>query len=135
MVCSTQLFETMSFLSRLFKTLAVNLTSRKLWMTLVALWVAYAVYWASVACLYTFEKPEQLTAFVTLTQNYQYVVSIMLLSYLGIQTAANWSSGAANQMQSIVQNVATASKTESAHRVIVDEKAKNANLREHKDDE
>jgi len=101
-----------AFLTRLFKTLAMNFASRKFLMTLFALWVEWALYWATVNAIYTFTKPEQLTAFVSLTQHFQWAVTTMLLAYLGIQTAENFSNAAAAKFESVAQNVASSTKSE-----------------------
>lgn len=101
-----------AFLSRLLKTLAMNFASRKFLMTLFALWVEWALYWATVNAIYTFTKPEQLTAFVSLTQHFQWSVTTMLLAYLGIQTAENFSNAAAAKFESVAQNFASSTKSE-----------------------
>ena len=111
-----------AFLSRLLKTLAMNFASRKFLMTLFALWVEWALYWATVNAIYTFTKPEQLTAFVSLTQHFQWSVTTMLLAYLGIQTAENFSNAAAAKFESVAQNFASSTKsevkTESVQRIV-----------------
>ena len=101
-----------AFLSRLLKTLAMNFASRKFLMTLFALWVEWALYWATVNAIYTFTKPEQLTAFVSITQHFQWAVTTMLLAYLGIQTAENFSNAAAAKFESVAQNFASSTKSE-----------------------
>ena len=111
-----------AFLSRLLKTLAMNFASRKFLMTLFALWVEWRLYWATVNAIYTFTKPEQLTAFVSLTQHFQWAVTTMLLAYLGIQTAENFSNAAAAKFESVAQNFASCTKsevkTESVQRIV-----------------
>lgn len=111
-----------AFLTRLFKTLAMNFASRKFLMTLFAIWTEWGLYWANVNAIYTFTKPEQLTAFVSLTQHFQWAVTTMLLAYLGIQTAENFSNAAAAKFESVAQNFASSTKsevkTESVQRVV-----------------
>lgn len=125
-----------SFIARLCKTLVSNFTSRKFLMTGFALWVEWAVYWAVVQCIYTFDKPEQLTAFVSITQHFQWTITTMLLAYLGVQTAANFSNTATQTAQNLIQNSATNVKSETKHtEVIIDETAKNENLRHYKEEE
>jgi hypothetical protein len=94
----------MNFLARLLKSLLVNFTSRKFWMTLVAIYAEWCIYWAVVASLYTIKDQAQITAFVSITQHFQWTVTTILLAYLGVQTAANFSNTAANSIASVVQN-------------------------------
>jgi hypothetical protein len=101
-----------AFLTRLLKTLAMNFASRKFLMTLFAIWTEWGLYWATVRTLYTFTTPEQLTAFVSITQHFQWAVTTMLLAYLGIQTAENFSNAAAAKFESVAQNVASSTKSE-----------------------
>ena len=103
-----------AFLSRLLKTLAMNFASRKFLMTLFALWVEWALYWATVNAIYTFKTPEQLTAFVSLTQHFQWAVTTMLLAYLGVQTTENFSKAAAAKFESVSQNFAPSTKSHAA---------------------
>ena len=101
-----------AFISRLLKTLAMNFASRKFLMTLFAIWTEWGLYWATARTLYTFTTPEQLTAFVSITQHFQWAVTTMLLAYLGIQTAENFSNAAAAKFESVAQNVASSTKSE-----------------------
>jgi hypothetical protein len=101
-----------AFLSRLLKTLAMNFASRKFLMTLFAIWTEWGLYWATVRTLYTFTTPEQLTAFVSITQHFQWAVTTMLLAYLGIQTAENFSNAAAAKFESVAHNFASSTKSE-----------------------
>ena len=122
----------MTFCRKLCKTLTENFTSRKLWMTVFALWINWSVYWAIVYYIPTFLKPEQLSAFVSITTQFYWTNTTMLLAYLGINGITTWSQNTASSVQQIAQNIA--SKSESKHtEVIVDESAKNKNLRHHKD--
>lgn len=124
-----------SFLARLFKVLATNLTSRKFWITVGVLWYERADHWANVACIYTFDKPDQLTAFTAQVGQHRWFVGTVLLAFIGIQTALNFSSNATNALSNIVQNAASYTKTESKHtEVIIDENAKNQNLRADKEE-
>ena len=111
-----------AFLSRLLKTLAMNFASRKFLMTIFAIWTEWGLYWATVNAIYTFTKPEQLTAFVSITQHFQWAVTTMLLAYLGIQTAENFSNAAAAKFESVAQNFASSTKsevkTESVQRIV-----------------
>lgn len=126
----------MNFLFRLCKTLLANFTSRKFLMTLFALWVEWMIYWAVVASLYTLKDPAQITAFVSITQHFQWTIATILLAYLGVQTAANFSNVAANTAQNLISSASSFTKSESKHtEVIVDETAKNENLRHHKDED
>lgn len=124
----------MSFISKFLKTLLANFTSRKFLMTAFALWIEWMIYWAVVASLYTLKDPAQITAFVSITQQFQWVIATILLAYLGVQTAANFSSVAANSLSNVVSSAASSVKSESRE-VIVDESAKNENLRHHREDE
>ncbi len=101
-----------SFLARLTKTLLTNFTSRKFLMTGFALWVEWMIYWAVVASLYTLKDPAQIAAFVSITQNFQWTIATILLAYLGVQTAENFSSTAANSIANVVQNAASYTKSE-----------------------
>lgn len=122
----------MTFISRFLKTLLSNFTSRKFLMTGFAIWVEWMIYWAVVASLYTLKDPVQITAFVSITQHFQWTIATILLAYLGVQTAANFSNTAASTMASLVSTATSATKSE--HReVIIDESAKNENLRASRD--
>ena len=124
-----------SFLARLAKTLLANFTSRKFLMTGFALYVEWMIYWAVVASLYTLKDPAQIAAFVSITQHFQWTIATILLGYLGIQTAANFSNAATQATQNLVQNAASYAKTESKHtEVVIDETAKNQNLRADKEE-
>jgi hypothetical protein len=101
-----------SFLARLLKTLLTNFTSRKFLMTLFALYAEWCIYWAVVASLYTIKDPAQIAAFVSITQHFQWTVATILLAYLGVQTATNFSSAATQATQNLVQNAASFSKSE-----------------------
>ena len=96
--------ELVSFPGRLPKALAVNLTSRKFLMTVFALYIEWAIYWAVVGYIYTFKDAAQLSAFVTLTNHFQWAVTTIVLGYLGIQTAANFSSQAQAKFENIVSS-------------------------------
>jgi len=102
-----------AFLTRLTKTMAMNFASRKFLMTIFAIWTEWGLYWATVNAIYTFPKPEQLTAFVSLTQHFQWAVTTMLLAYLGIQTAENFSNAAQAKFESVAQNFASNTKSET----------------------
>jgi hypothetical protein len=82
-------------------------------MTLFAIWTEWGLYWATVRTLYTFTTPEQLTAFVSITQHFQWAVTTMLLAYLGIQTAENFSNAAAAKFESVAHNFASSTKSEA----------------------
>ena len=101
-----------SFLARLLKTLLTNFTSRKFLMTLFALYAEWCIYWAVIASLYTIKDPAQIAAFVSITQHFQWTIATILLAYLGVQTATNFSSTAANSVANVVQNAASYSKSE-----------------------
>jgi len=104
-------------------------------MTGFALWVEWMIYWAVVASLYSLKDPAQITAFVSITQHFQWTVATILLAYLGVQTAENFSSTAANSIANVVQNAASYTKSDSRHtEVIIDETAKNQNLRADKEE-
>ena len=102
----------MSFSARLFKTLLSNFTSRKFLMTLFALWVEWMIFWAVVASLYTLKDPAQIAAFVSITQHFQWTIATILLAYLGVQTAANFSNAAAHTMQNLVSTASSYAKSE-----------------------
>ncbi len=101
-----------SFLARLLKTLLANFTSRKFLMTAFAIWVEWMIYWAVVASLYTLSDPAQINAFVSITQHFQWTIATILLAYLGVQTAANFSNTAANTMQNLVSSASSFTKSE-----------------------
>jgi len=102
----------MQFLSRLGKTLIANFTSRKFLMTAFALWIEWAVFWAVVECLFTFKDPAQIAAFVSITQHFQWTVATILLAYLGVQTAANFSGTASNALANLVSTASASAKSE-----------------------
>jgi oligoendopeptidase F len=93
-------------------------------MTLFAIWTEWGLYWATVDAIYTFTKPEQLTTFVSLTQHFQWSVTTMLLAYLGIQTAENFSNAASAKFESVAQNFASSTKsevkTENVQRIVLE---------------
>ena len=99
-----------AFLSRLFKTLTENFTSRKLWMTVFALWINWSVYWAIVYYIPTFLKPEQLTAFTSITTQFYWTNATMLLAYLGVNGLTTWGHSTASSVQQIAQNLVSKSE-------------------------
>ena len=103
-------------------------------MTGFALWVEWAVYWAVVQCIYTFDKPEQLTAFVSITQHFQWTIATMLLAYLGVQTAANFSNTATQATQNLIQNAATAINTKAESVETIHQDFQTTELHERYDD-
>ena len=107
----------MSFFAKFFKTLLANFTSRKFLMTAFAIWVEWMIYWAVVASLYTLKDPAQITAFVSITQHFQWTIATVLLAYLGVQTAANFSNTAANTMQNLVSTASGYVKSDVTERI------------------
>lgn len=101
-----------SFLARLLKTLVANFTSRKFWMTLIVLWANWQTYCWVISYLYTFVKPEQIAAFVTLTGYFYLAQNTALFAYLGLQTVNNFSQTVSTATQNLLQNAASYSKTE-----------------------
>lgn len=100
----------MNFLAKLAKVLLHNFSSRKLWMTLIALSLLYGIYWRAVAMIYSFDDAAQLNAFLSLTTQMLWGVITIVLGYVGIQTAQNFSSNASNAIQSLVNNAASSVK-------------------------
>ena len=100
----------MTFCRKLCKTLTENFTSRKLWMTVFALWINWSVYWAIVYYIPTFLTPEQLSAFVSITTQFYWTNTTMLLAYLGINGITTWSQNTASSVQQIAQNIVSKSE-------------------------
>lgn len=128
----------MSFVSKFLKTLLANFTSRRFIVALVAFVVERWDYWANVVSIYTFTASgdAQLQAFVTLNQQHRYLLGAIVLFYIGLQTVSNSSFTATSALQNLVSSAASFTKSESKHiEVIVDESAKNENLRHHKNED
>jgi hypothetical protein len=102
----------MTFLSKFFRTLLANFTSRKFIMTAIVVWYERADHWATVACISSFEKPDQLVAFTAQVAQHRWFLAAALLGYLGIQTAANYSSNASNALQNLVSSASVFTKSE-----------------------
>jgi len=109
-----------AFLTRLFKTLTENFTSRKLWMTVFALWINWSVYWAIVLYIPTFVMPEQLAAFVSITTQFFWTNTAIIFAYLGINGLMTWHQNTASSVQQIAQNIVSKSevKTENVQRIV-----------------
>jgi len=99
-----------AFLTRLFKTLTENFTSRKLWMTVFALWINWSVYWAIVLYIPTFVMPEQLAAFVSITTQFFWTNTAIIFAYLGINGLMTWHQNTASSVQQIAQNIVSKSE-------------------------
>jgi hypothetical protein len=104
-----------AFLSRLLKTLALNFASRKFLMTLFALIYERWDHWANVACIYTFQNDAQLIAFTSQAGQHRWFLATALLSYLGIQTAENFSKAATAKFESVA-HFASSTKSHAAAR-------------------
>lgn len=102
----------MNYAVKFLRTLLANFTSRKFLMTLFALWVEWMIFWAVVASLYTLKDPAQIAAFVSITQHFQWTIATILLAYLGVQVAANFSNSAASTMQNLVSTASSYAKSE-----------------------
>ena len=87
----------MQFLRRFCKVLLINFTSRKLWMSLGALFYERWDYWGNVKMIYSFpaDGAAQLAAFQALNSQHAWLVGAIVGSYLGLATAAGFSKGAA----------------------------------------
>jgi ABC-type xylose transport system permease subunit len=95
-------------------------------------------YWANVTSIYTFTASgeAQLQAFISLNQQHRYLLGAIVLFYIGLQTVSNSSFTAASTLQNLVSSASSFSKAETKHtEVMVDETAKNENLRANRDDE
>ena len=126
----------MSFISKFLKTLLSNFTSRRFIVALSAFIVERWDYWDNITAIYTFTAPgeAQLQAFIALNQQHRYLLGAIVLFYIGLQTVSNSSFTAASTLQNLVSSASSFSKAETKHtEVIVDESAKNTNLRYHKD--
>ena len=100
----------MTFCRKLCKTLTENFTSRKLWMTVFALWINWSVYWAIVYYIPTFLSPEQLSAFTSITTQFYWTNTTMLLAYLGINGITTWAQNTASSVQQVAQSVLSKSE-------------------------
>lgn len=67
-----------------------RLGSRKLWMTLVAMFINAGAYYLEIQHLYSFITPEQITAFSALSRDFHYVTAVILTGYLGLQGVLDW---------------------------------------------
>lgn len=76
------------FSRKLCETLTASLTSKRLWMAAVALFVEYRDYWANVKMLYSLNG-EQIAAFISLNQQHRILFGSIVLFYLGVQTMKN----------------------------------------------
>tara|TARA_R110000868_G_scaffold58139_4_gene179652 strand:- start:102 stop:494 length:393 start_codon:yes stop_codon:yes gene_type:complete len=126
----------MSFISKFLKTLLSNFTSRRFIVAASAFVVERWDYWDNIVAIYTFTAPgeAQLQAFIALNQQHRYLLGAIVLFYIGLQTVSNSSFTAASTLQNLVSSASSFSKAESKHtEVIIDESAKNENLRHHKD--
>lgn len=100
-------------------------------MTVFALWINWSVYWAIVYYIPTFLQPEQLSAFVSITTQFYWTNTTMLLAYLGINGITTWSQNTASSVQQIAQNIVSKSEhketREDIQRIIKDNEEKYLN--------
>ena len=103
----------MSFISKFFKTLLVNLASRALWVTALALIYERWDYWAGCSAIWTFDSDGKLNAYVAIASQHRWFVGTVLLGYVGLLTAKNFSSNVTAQLQSVVSTASSYAKTVS----------------------
>lgn len=108
--------------------------SRKLWMTLIASLIIYGTYWHTINHLYSFERPDQVSALSTMYIAMLSVLGVIVSAYLGtnaIQSKFGISSAAQIIGNSLVekkdQNTNT-NTNETVHKI--EEITKNINLEE-----
>lgn len=63
-------------------------TSRKIWMTLLGVFVVQTLFWTSVWYLYSFTEQWRAEIFYKMFQSTAWTISMMMLGYLGLQTLA-----------------------------------------------
>lgn len=73
---------TPNFWTRFLCQLAVHMTSRKLWLVLLALYAENKHYYAILSMVYGLPPDAQGTAFVTVTVAHYGIVSASILGYL-----------------------------------------------------
>ena len=66
------------------------LGSRKLWMTIFAMFINAGAYYMEVNHLYSLISPEQITAFTALSRDFHWVTAMILSGYLGLQGILDW---------------------------------------------
>lgn len=80
--------------------------SRKLWMTSFGLGMLYFAYWREVNYLYSFQTPEHITAFTSITRDFMFAFTTAVLAYLGVSGVTEWKHGTTsviNQAASFVK--------------------------------
>lgn len=103
----------MSFITKFLRTLLVNFTSRALWVTAIALIYERWDYWASCSAIWTFDSDGKLNAYVAMASQHRWFVGTVLLGYVGLLTAKNFSGNVAANLQSVVSTASSYAKSES----------------------
>jgi hypothetical protein len=100
-------------------------------MACTAIWMTYGIYWGATKQIYTFDKPEQLAAFVTFTNYQQWVTATIALWYIGVQTAANFKNASSvASMMSEAFNTSSEKNENKNININIDETVPNMNTRE-----
>jgi hypothetical protein len=96
-------------------------TSRKLWMTVVALVILHSLFWTSVWYLYSFAEQWRAEIFYRMFNSTMWATTMAVLGYLGLQTLAQgWTQTTTSAISSVTQNLF--SREEKRLEVEVDEK-------------
>ena len=88
-------------------------TSRKFLLVLLITWLVWIFYWSDVKQIYTFNEPEQLKAFVTLSAQKSTTIMWIFLGYLAADGAILMSGNIGGAVSGIQTMRQTFSKTET----------------------
>lgn len=81
-------------------------TSRRLWMTIIGVFVVQSLYWVSVYYLYSFEEQWKGEIFYKMFSATAWTISMMMLGYLGLQTLAQgWTNTTSQSASSAIQSL------------------------------
>lgn len=96
----------MKLLPKILLAMASPWTSRKLWMTILGVFVVQSLYWVSVWYLYSFVEQWRGELFYKMFASTAWTISMMMLGYLGLQTLAQgWTNTTASATTSVISTI------------------------------